>query len=121
MSATGWVGFDLDGTLAHYDGWNDGEIGCPIEPMVGLLRDLVASGTEVRILTARVCSMAGTEGAYEQRTKIREWLTEHVGFTLPIQAEKDFDMLLLYDDRALGVVRNKGVILNSVRGANDAD
>lgn len=31
----GWIGVDLDGTLAEYDGWKGpDEIGAPVEPMV---------------------------------------------------------------------------------------
>ncbi len=25
---SGWIGVDLDGTLAHYDGWNGGVVEC---------------------------------------------------------------------------------------------
>lgn len=51
----GWIGFDLDGTLAKYDGWNGiDHIGEPIEPMVSLIKVLHAEGKTVKILTARV-------------------------------------------------------------------
>ena len=35
MSNGDWVGVDLDGTLAHWDGWKGVEhIGEPIQPMI---------------------------------------------------------------------------------------
>lgn len=35
MSDNGWIGVDLDGTLAHYDHWRgETHIGPPIAPMV---------------------------------------------------------------------------------------
>jgi hypothetical protein len=39
MSTGGWIGVDLDGTLAHYDGWKGiDHIGEPIKPR-GLSHD----------------------------------------------------------------------------------
>ena len=36
-----WIGFDLDGTLAEYDGWKGIEhIGKPIKPMCDLIKKL---------------------------------------------------------------------------------
>ena len=51
----GWIGVDLDGTLAYYDGWKGPEaIGEPIPRMVDRVLGWVNEGREVRILTARV-------------------------------------------------------------------
>lgn len=51
----GWVGVDLDGTLAQYDGWVDAAyIGPPVPAMVNRVRDMLDAGQEVRIFTARV-------------------------------------------------------------------
>ncbi len=34
-SNSGWIGVDLDGTLAHYEGWNGANhIGEPLAPML---------------------------------------------------------------------------------------
>lgn len=50
----GWIGFDLDGTLATYDGWKGWDhIGDPIQKTVDLAKSFIAKGIEVRILTAR--------------------------------------------------------------------
>ena len=51
----GWYGFDLDGTLAKYDGWKGiDHIGEPVKPMVDLIRRMHDEGRVVKILTARV-------------------------------------------------------------------
>lgn len=50
-----WIGFDLDGTLAKYDGWKGlDHIGEPIEAIVRLAKKFHAEGKRVKILTARV-------------------------------------------------------------------
>lgn len=50
-----WYGFDLDGTLAIYDGWKGIEhIGRPIQPMVDRAKQLHSQGKKVKIFTARV-------------------------------------------------------------------
>jgi hypothetical protein len=54
-NGNGWIGVDLDGTLAHYEGWKGQEhIGEPIAPMVERVKGWLAEGREVRIFTARV-------------------------------------------------------------------
>lgn len=54
MRDRGWVGFDLDGTLAKYDHWLGCEhVGDPILPMVERVKAKIAEGYEVRIVTAR--------------------------------------------------------------------
>jgi len=55
VSGEGWYGFDLDGTLAKYDGWKGlDNIGEPIKPMVDLIKRMHDEGKVVKILTARV-------------------------------------------------------------------
>jgi hypothetical protein len=53
----GWIGIDLDGTLAKWgEGYNvDVErIGDPVPSMVGRVKRLLEDGEDVRIFTARV-------------------------------------------------------------------
>lgn len=51
----GWIGFDLDGTLAKYDGWRGiDHIGEPVKPMVDLIKRMHDEGKVVKIVTARV-------------------------------------------------------------------
>jgi hypothetical protein len=50
MSDNGWIGVDLDGTLAHYDGWKGADhIGEPIAPMVERVKRWLSEGHEVRV------------------------------------------------------------------------
>lgn len=68
VEGKGWYGFDLDGTLAKYDGWKGiDHIGEPVEPMVDLIRKMHDEGKVVKILTARVAPMANAE--YKNREK----------------------------------------------------
>jgi hypothetical protein len=98
----GWIGFDLDGTLAvHHSG--QVAIGEPVPSMVALAKQYLAQGYEIRIVTARASS---PNGAY--RHGIQEWCLEHLGQIVPVTASKDWDMLLLYDDRAIAVEPNTG-------------
>ena len=51
----GWYGFDLDGTLAKYDGWKGiDHIGEPVKPMVELIKRMHDEGKVVKVMTARV-------------------------------------------------------------------
>lgn len=103
---SGWIGIDLDGTLAvHDDNW-DGSIGAPIEPMVARVRGWLAEGIEVRIMTARVNRRLANWADHE--FAIRAFCYGLFGQYLEVTCEKDPDMLELWDDRAVRVVRNTG-------------
>lgn len=104
----GWIGVDLDATLAKYDGWNGGEIGEPIEPMMQRVQYWLAGGTEVRIMTARA-------DRPEQVTKVQDWLESHGLPRLAVTNKKDFKMIELWDDRAVTVEPNTGRLLVSRR------
>lgn len=103
---TGWYGVDLDGTLAHYDGWvSHDHIGHPIQPMVDLVKEWLAEGKEVRIFTAR---MSNHSLFLDCLSPINRWCDEHIGQTLEVTNVKDTRMLELWDDRAIQVVTNTG-------------
>lgn len=106
--ARGWIGVDLDGTLAHYDEWRgDNHIGDPIPEMVERVKAWLAKGQEVRIFTARVSGIGG-DRAMKFRELIQDWL-EAVGLPrLEVTCVKDYQMVELWDDRAVGVVPNTG-------------
>ena len=100
---SGWVGVDLDGTLAEYNGWKDAHsIGEPIPEMLNRVTAWLANGIEVRIFTARA-------SVPEQIPPIQEWCLKHIGIVLTVTNVKDFGMIELWDDRAVRVVSNKGV------------
>lgn len=117
MSNKGWIGVDFDGTLAHYEGWNGGELGEPVGEMLFRVKKWIADGRTVKIFTARVGetglrnAVGGVDDkafADEQRTLIQDWCEKHVGVRLEVTAQKDFGMIELWDDRAVQVEANTG-------------
>ena len=97
---------DLDGTLAVYTGWKGIEhIGEPVQLMSDRVKNWSRHGIVVKIVTARF-----NEGP-EAVKIIQEWCQKHFGFTLEVTATKDFGMIELWDDRAIAVEANTGVIL----------
>jgi len=108
----GWIGVDLDGTLAHYDGYKGPDIiGDPIPEMVYRVKHWISSGWEVRIFTARASTKTppGLEWQTEVAKKaIAEWSLAVFGKVLSITCEKDYMMRELWDDRCVQVEFNKG-------------
>lgn len=109
---TPWIGLDLDGTLAHYDGWRGHtHIGEPVEHMANQLKKWVEDGENVKIMTARI-SPKSCEANGEHRDavieRIDDWMLHNFGFTLPITHEKDYQMTALYDDRCIQIIPNTG-------------
>jgi hypothetical protein len=102
-----WIGCDLDGTLAMYDGRNAdaAESMQPVPEMVRKIRAHLDDGDEVVIVTARFHL-----GDAEVK-RIQDWTEKHVGQRLPVTASKDFAMLRLYDDRVIQIVPNSGLSL----------
>ena len=81
LPAWGWVGFDLDRTLAHYDHWMGPEhIGAPVPYMVDKLKSYLAAGIKCKIFTARVYSHVyrlWDRSKYPTVTEIRKELAQH--------------------------------------------
>ena len=117
MASKGWIGVDLDGTLAQYNGWvSPGHIGPPVPLMVARVKKWLLAGMDVRIFTARV-SQASDEQAV--RRNIEAWCAKYIGKVLPITNVKDYAMVELWDDRAVQVEHNTGkVVGHSTRGLN---
>lgn len=106
MSNQGWIGVDLDGTLARYDGWRGIEhIGEPVPAMVDRVKAWLAEGRDVRIFTARVSG----DDAAKAADFIFDWCVVHIGQPLAITNQKDFAMVELWDDRAVQVEINTGL------------
>lgn len=109
---SGWIGVDLDGTLAKYDGWvSPAFIGEPIPAMVERVKAWLAEGKQVKIMTARVSKDQG-ENLELARRAIEQWCLKHIGQVLEVTNEKDFSMVELWDDRCVQVVPNVGVPIN---------
>lgn len=116
----GWIGVDLDGTLAHYEKFEGPEIiGKPVPIMLNRVRAWLNEGRDVRIFTARVWPIGTTfalseDNAFRLREAqlayktIKDWCLEHLGQELPITCTKDYGMIELWDDRAVQVRTNTG-------------
>lgn len=112
MSTTGWIGVDLDGTLAVYDEWHGPEhVGEPVPSMVERVKRWLREGKDVRIFTARVWN--DPDGVALR--PIQDWCRKHLGTVLPVTNAKDYGMVELWDDRAVAVVPNTGVRVGAPR------
>lgn len=106
---SGWIGVDLDGTLAEYSGWKGGEhIGDPIPAMMDRVRYWLRANIEVRIFTARA-------SVPEYVPYVEQWLVEHELGGLQITCQKDFDMVQLWDDRCVRVETNTGQLADQLK------
>jgi hypothetical protein len=108
MANKGWIAVDFDGTLAktlNWNGYNDGAVGEPIWPMVERVKQWLREGKAVRIFSARVGPGADVS---LHRKAIEDFCAEYLGQVLPVTCVKDFDMLELWDDRAIQVEANTG-------------
>lgn len=102
MSGRGWIGVDLDGTLAHYEGWKGIEhIGEPIPAMMDRVKRWLTEGRKVKIFTARVEDK-------QALSPIWAWLKKHGIGELEVTNVKDFAMIELWDDRCVQVELNTG-------------
>lgn len=111
QGANGWIGVDLDGTLAvHNSGDGVDQIGEPIAPMVERVKNWLAQGIEVRVFTARLAFDPDHPAAsvYTQHRMICDWCKEHIGQELRVTSMKDFNMIELWDDRCVQVIPNTG-------------
>jgi hypothetical protein len=121
--SNGWIGVDLDATLAEYHGFIEDVIGKPVPVMLERVKRWLAEGWEVRIVTARVGTaepgrVSDTPEKIEAiRTMIEDWCEEHLGQRLRVTNEKDYGMVEIWDDRCVQVEENTGRIIGrSTRG-----
>jgi len=117
MSDGPWIGVDLDGTLAFYDGWKGiDDIGEPIPAMVHRVREWLARGIKVKVFTARI-AVSNQVQRELAILAIKTWTKAHLGASLEVTNVKDLDMVELWDDRAVQVEANTGRLIGmSTRG-----
>lgn len=112
----GWIGVDLDGTLAQYK-TGDGidSIGEPIPLMLARVKKWLEEGKTVKIVTARVARLWANPGSPEWQEGIRQYhmiqdyTLKHLGKRLEVTCMKDSSMIELWDDRAVQVIPNSGM------------
>lgn len=118
----GWIGIDMDGTLAHYDGWR-GElnIGDPIPVMLERVKGWILQGKSIKIVTARVSVGNGdrSQSTVDQiRGAIQDWCELHLAIRPEVVCCKDFGMIELWDDRCVQVVPNTGMTIEEFQAAD---
>jgi len=109
----GWIGVDLDGTLAEWHGWKEpGDIGPPVPAMVDRVKRWLDDGEDVRIFTARVSPEGHTEAQLDNNHRaIWNWCLNHFRRVLRVTHSKDIYCKAIYDDRAYRVRRNTGEVI----------
>lgn len=106
---SGWIGVDLDGTLAEYGGWQGPDhIGAPVPVMLARVKGWLDAGKSVKIFTARACIP-------EQIPPVKAWLERHGLGALEVTNVKDFGMISLWDDRCVQVIPNTGMPVASCK------
>ncbi len=102
-SSQSWIGVGLDGTLAKSAPDTDPrDIGTAIPPMLKRVRYWIKTGRTVKIFTARA-------GDAQDEERIHQWCLRHGLPKLEVTNRKDYGMIALWDELAVGVVRNIGV------------
>lgn len=105
------IAFDLDGTLAEYHGWKGvSHIGAPVPKMIDRLLFHIENGDECIIFTSRV----GHDDVHQNTMAehhISKWLRDNDLPYMKITARKLPGIRLFYDDRALHVEKNLGVVI----------
>lgn len=107
------IAVDLDGTLAHYDGWKGIEHIGPVVPEVAnAMERAQKEGADVWIFTARVSDPVDAEEAGKY---IEEWLKANNFQYEGITAVKHKFFTEFWDDRAIQVIKNEGMfVLNEL-------
>jgi hypothetical protein len=122
MGKKSWIGVDLDRTLAYYDDWKGPDhIGDPIPKMADRVKYWLAKGMNIKILTARVARTQDPVEAKIAKLAIIEWGRKHFNHKFEVTAEKDMDMIELWDDRAVRVEANTGERASESRIEKDYD
>ncbi|WP_039045787.1 hypothetical protein [Plesiomonas shigelloides] len=97
----GWIGVDLDGTLAQYNVGQGSTIGKPVAPMLKRVKEWCKDKKEVRIFTARAETLRG-------KRDVERWLKDNGLPALSVTNIKDSKMIELWDDKAIRVNKNVG-------------
>ncbi len=115
MHGETWIGVDFDGTLAKRAPWNghgQGEPGEPIPLMIKRVKQWLKEGKTVKILTARVSSVVPDRE--DGRKLVKAWCKKYIGRELEVTAEKDIYMRELWDDRAVQVLPDTGIAIETL-------
>jgi hypothetical protein len=104
------IAFDLDGTLAlRQEPFNPYSVGEPVEAILDLALKAIRDGKRTLCFTARASSKDP-----KMHSTVRKWLDDHGLEKMKITNIKDPTITRFYDDRAIGVVPDKGELLTKV-------
>ena len=84
--------------------------------MLERVKQWLKDGKQVAIMTARV---SNPKRLSETLPAIQAWCLEHLGEVLPVTHAKDYDMIELWDDRAVQVIPNTGERADGMREETD--
>lgn len=111
MKRKGWIGVDLDGTLAiRKPGDDPMQIGEPIGPMVRRVMNWLQQGRKVKIFTARMHpGFPPDPKAF--KAVLDEWCLRHLGTKMEAAYCKDPCMDALWDNQCFHVESNTGRLI----------
>lgn len=107
---SGWVGVGFDGVLAHRQMTGD-DPGAPIRVMIERVKNWLAEGRDVRIVTSRVHPACPAKERAKQKILIERWTRKYLEEVLPVTAHLEPEMIVLYDHRVVQVEKNTGRII----------
>jgi hypothetical protein len=122
---------DVDGTLFTYTEWVKwDQFGDPIQPMIQRVQRWLQAGIEVRLFTARVplndgevqtCKVTGEAfTGIDMKFALANLTEKYIGQRLRAQCWKDWRAHSIWDDRAVQVIPNEGIVLADM-GVQTAD
>lgn len=108
-----WIGVDFDGTISRDRDFRSSpyELGEPIPSMINRIKGWIAEGYTVKLLTARMNPVSHTgitRDIVKMEALLKQWCLKHIGTELECVMAKDGLMEVLWDDRAIQVVRDIG-------------
>jgi hypothetical protein len=121
------IAVDFDGTISFYEhdhadgGYDPSKVGEPIPRMCDRVREWLADGDEVVVLTARVWSGHSAEEIAVARKAVGAFCLEQFGRELEVTSEKDPHIEVIYDDKAVGVTKNLGGLVGCGDEGSDED
>lgn len=119
LNEKGWIGVDLDGTLATYGPTYQGPlwIGDPVPLMVERINRWIIEGKTIKIFTARVSKtwlniVKAEADEMAIKDSIYNWCLKVFNRTFEVTAEKDPYMVELWDDiKLMPVERDIGRLI----------
>jgi len=109
------IAVDFDGSLAdnsvvNFNNYRSDLLGKPIDLMVNRVKEWLAKGIKVVIFTARVHPSHGKKEVVKAEKAIKKWCLDVFGCELEVTCMKDPIFMEIWDDRAIGLVENTGMI-----------